>query len=102
MVFSKLKDKYNDEYGEGHEHCRRRSEMSRNMFSEIKITITCNTKITFIMWLCDALIKDGRIVETSTFAVSSGSTNNNKTCFIPLGTKSIICHPLRQSPSRVR
>jgi len=31
----------------------------RNTFSEIKIAIKYNTKITYSVWLCDAMIKDG-------------------------------------------
>ena len=49
----------------------------RNMFSEIKIAIKCDTKIIYIMRRCDAIIKDGYREETSKFAALSGCTYKN-------------------------
>ena len=37
----------------------------RNMCSEIKFAIKCNTKITYSVWWCDAMTKDGRREETN-------------------------------------
>jgi len=40
----------------------------RNLFSEIKIAIKCNTNITYSVWWCDAMTKDVRREEMSKFA----------------------------------
>jgi len=77
----------------------------RNMFSEIKIAIKRDTKITYSVW-CDAMIKDVRRKETSTFAALSVCTYNDEICFVGIEPKSIVCHPveisLSQSPSCLR
>jgi len=50
----------------------------RNMFSEINITIKCNTRITYSVWWCDTMIKVGRRKETITFAALYGCTYYDK------------------------
>jgi len=49
----------------------------RDMFSEIKIAIKCNTKITYSVWGCDAIIKDEHREETSKFTALSGCVYND-------------------------
>ena len=48
----------------------------RNMFSEIKIAIKCNTKCMYSVWLCDGMTKDVCRGEMSKFAALSGCTYN--------------------------
>jgi len=54
----------------------------RNMFSEIKINIKCNTKITYSVRWSDAMIKDVRREEINKCAVLSGCTYNDEICFV--------------------
>ena len=49
----------------------------RNMFSEIKMAIKCNTNIMYSVWCCDAMIKDVRREEISKFAALFGCTYND-------------------------
>ena len=67
----------------------------RNRFPKIKITIDCNTKITYSVWWYDAMIKDGYREETSLFALLYGCTYNDEICFIPIEPKSIVYHSAR-------
>ena len=46
-----MKEKYSAEYDE--------YDRNRNMFYEIKIATKCNTNITYSVWWCDGMIKDG-------------------------------------------
>jgi len=74
-----------------------------NMFSENKIVIKCNTKITYNVWRCDAMIKDVRRDETSKFVPLSGCTYNNENCFFSPLSPSLLFFikpeiSLRQSP----
>jgi len=52
------------------------AKFQRNMFSEIKIPIECNTDRE----------------EMSKFAVLSGCTYNDEICFVGIAPKFIICH----------
>jgi len=78
----------------------------RNMFSEINIAMKSNTNITYRVWWCDAMNKDGRRAETSKFAAWSGCSSNNEICFGALSLSILlVIHPtisLRQSPSCIR
>jgi len=67
----------------------------RNMFSEIKIAIKCNTKITYSVWWCDPMTKDVRREEMSKFAVLSGCNYNDEISFVGIEPKFIVCHPAR-------
>jgi len=77
----------------------------RNMFSEIKITVKCYTKIAYSVWQCDAMIKDGHEEEISNFTWAD----------VPIIMKSVLSAlslsllfvmqldiSLRRSPSCVR
>jgi len=67
----------------------------RNMFSEIKIAIKRNTKVTYSLWWCDAMIKDECREETSKFAALFGRAYNDEICFVSIEPKFIVCHPVR-------
>jgi len=71
----------------------------RNMFSEIKITIKCNTKITDNVWWCDTMTKVVCREEMSNFAVLSRCTYNDEICFVGIDPKFIVCHPARYRDS---
>ena len=62
----------------------------KNVFKKIKIAIKCNTKITYSVWWCDAMIKDGLREETSKFAALSGCTYNDEICFIGIEPISLL------------
>ena len=54
----------------------------RNMSSEIKIAIKCNTKITYSVWWCDATTKDVRREEMSKFGSLSECTYNYECMYV--------------------
>ena len=65
------------------------------MYSDFKISIKCNTKITYIVRRCDAMTKDVPREETSKFAALSGCTYNNEICFVGIEPKYIVYDPAR-------
>ena len=80
-----MKEKYSAEYGEGHEYDRMietGATCQRNMFSEVKIAIKCNTKFTYSFLWQDAMTKAIRRQEMSTFAALSGCTYTDEICFV--------------------
>ena len=50
----------------------------RNMFSDIKIAMKCNTKVTYSVGWRDVMIKDEYMEETSKFAALSGCIYYNE------------------------
>jgi len=76
------------------------------MLSEIIIAIKRNTKITYSVWWCDAMINDGRREEASKFASFSGRTYNDEIVLLAfsLGQLFIIQSEilLRQLPILIR
>ena len=66
-----------------------------NMFSEIKITIKCNTKVKYSVSWCGAMIKDGHREETSKFVTLSGCTYIDEICFVSIKPNSIVCYAAR-------
>ena len=69
--------------------------MSEKIHSEIKMTIKCNTKITYSVYRCDAMNKGVRMEKISKFAALSGCTYNDEICFVDIESKFIVCHPAR-------
>jgi len=65
------------------------------MFSEIKIPTTCNTKIAYNVWLCDAMTMNVRREEMSKFAALSGCTYNDEICFVGIEPKFIVRYSAR-------
>ena len=65
------------------------------MFSEIKVAIKFNPKITYSVWWCDAMTKDVRREEMSKFAAVSGCIYNDEICFIGIEPKFVVCHLTR-------
>ena len=65
------------------------------MFSEIKISIKCNTKIMYIVWSCDFMTKDVRREEKNKFAALSGCIYNDEICFIGIEPTFVVCHLTR-------
>jgi len=65
----------------------------RNMFSEIKITITLSDVTLRLCTVCDAIIKDGYRGEMSKSATLYGCTYNNEICLVCI--EPIVCHPAK-------
>ena len=63
------------------------------MFAEIKIAVKCNAKITYTVWLFNAMIKDGCREEMSKCPGLSGCSYNDEICFVGIDPKFTVCHP---------